>query len=212
MLVLSRKPGEKVAVGDNVTLTVVEVKGSQVRLAFDSPPSVRILRGELQGGSNQAVPEEELADPDLAEKPDEWRDVILPFVRPLPAARVVAMAKHLPQQRPGCFGEMKVPSVAKGLRILLVTEDVRTAEAMAQVLRQSGHQVRITPDVASALQAAEKDDSDVMLLESNVSGLDVIGNKLSVRKRLCMLGFWACFFRGFRVTSPNVLGQKAYSR
>jgi carbon storage regulator len=47
MLVLSRKPGEKVVVGNDITLTVVEVRGDRVRLAFDAPDQVRILRAEL---------------------------------------------------------------------------------------------------------------------------------------------------------------------
>lgn len=47
MLVLSRKPGEQVVLGNGVTLTVVEVRGERVRLAFDAPAQVRILRAEL---------------------------------------------------------------------------------------------------------------------------------------------------------------------
>jgi carbon storage regulator len=47
MLVLSRKPGEKIRIGDNITLTVVRLQGNQVRLAIDAPGEVRILRGEL---------------------------------------------------------------------------------------------------------------------------------------------------------------------
>ncbi len=47
MLVLSRKPGEKVVIGNGITLTVVQVKGDRVRLAFAAPDQVRILRGEL---------------------------------------------------------------------------------------------------------------------------------------------------------------------
>ena len=47
MLVLSRKPGEQVVLGDRITLTVVEVRGNQVRLAFDAPAQVRIRRAEL---------------------------------------------------------------------------------------------------------------------------------------------------------------------
>jgi carbon storage regulator len=47
MLVLSRKPGEKVVIGNSITLTVVEVRGKRVRLAFDAPDQVRILRAEL---------------------------------------------------------------------------------------------------------------------------------------------------------------------
>ena len=47
MLVLSRKPGEQVVLGDGITLTVVEVRGGRVRLAFDAPAQVRIRRAEL---------------------------------------------------------------------------------------------------------------------------------------------------------------------
>jgi carbon storage regulator len=49
MLVLSRKPGEKVVIGNSITLTVVSVLGTEVRLAFDAPDQVRILRAELLG-------------------------------------------------------------------------------------------------------------------------------------------------------------------
>jgi carbon storage regulator len=47
MLVLSRKPGEQVVLGNGITLTVVEVRGGRVRLAFDAPAQVRIRRAEL---------------------------------------------------------------------------------------------------------------------------------------------------------------------
>ncbi len=47
MLVLSRRPGEKVVIGNGITLTVVEIRGNQVRLGIDAPDQVRILRGEL---------------------------------------------------------------------------------------------------------------------------------------------------------------------
>jgi carbon storage regulator len=47
MLVLSRKLGEKVVLGNGITLTVVEVRGKRVRLAFDAPDQVHILRAEI---------------------------------------------------------------------------------------------------------------------------------------------------------------------
>jgi carbon storage regulator len=48
MLVLSRKVGERVTIGDGVVVTVLEVKGRQVRLGFEAPPDVPIWRGELE--------------------------------------------------------------------------------------------------------------------------------------------------------------------
>jgi carbon storage regulator len=47
MLVLSRKPGEKVVIGDNITLTILEVVGNRVKVGVEAPGQVRILRGEL---------------------------------------------------------------------------------------------------------------------------------------------------------------------
>jgi carbon storage regulator len=56
MLVLSRRPGEKLSIGNGITLTVVVVKGHQVRVGIDAPEQVRILRGEL--AARQKVPPE----------------------------------------------------------------------------------------------------------------------------------------------------------
>lgn len=47
MLVLSRKTGEVVTVGDNVTVMVVEVRGDKVRLGFSAPKDVPIHRLEV---------------------------------------------------------------------------------------------------------------------------------------------------------------------
>lgn len=47
MLVLSRKIGEKIVIGEGIVVTVLEVKGRQVRLGLEAPPEVAIWRGEL---------------------------------------------------------------------------------------------------------------------------------------------------------------------
>ena len=47
MLVLARRKGEEVQIGDAIRIVVVSVKGSQVRLGFDAPPEVAIRRGEI---------------------------------------------------------------------------------------------------------------------------------------------------------------------
>lgn len=47
MLVLSRKVGERIHIGNNIFVEVRRVAGSRVTLAIDAPKSVRILRGEL---------------------------------------------------------------------------------------------------------------------------------------------------------------------
>ena len=47
MLVLSRKPGEALRVGEEVEITVVEVKGDMVRLGIQAPRDVQVWRREL---------------------------------------------------------------------------------------------------------------------------------------------------------------------
>ena len=47
MLVLTRKPGERLMIGDNIVLTVVEVKGDNIRIGIDAPREVKVYRGEI---------------------------------------------------------------------------------------------------------------------------------------------------------------------
>ena len=47
MLVLTRKSGEAINIGDEITVTVLEIRGNQVRLGIQAPLSVTIHRREL---------------------------------------------------------------------------------------------------------------------------------------------------------------------
>jgi carbon storage regulator len=47
MLILTRRPGEAIAVGDEIVIEVLAVDGQQVRLGFEAPKVVRIMREEL---------------------------------------------------------------------------------------------------------------------------------------------------------------------
>ena len=47
MLVLSRKSGQELIIGDNIRITVNRVGGSRVTLGIEAPDDVRIVRGEL---------------------------------------------------------------------------------------------------------------------------------------------------------------------
>ena len=48
MLVLSRRVGERIVIGDNITVIVRRVARDRVSLAIDAPPHIRIMRTELQ--------------------------------------------------------------------------------------------------------------------------------------------------------------------
>ena len=47
MLVLSRKKGQSIEIGDGITVTVTQIKGNQVRIGIEAPAEVRIHRNEL---------------------------------------------------------------------------------------------------------------------------------------------------------------------
>jgi carbon storage regulator len=47
MLVISRKSGETLRIGDSVSVTVLSVSGDKVAIGIDAPREISILRGEL---------------------------------------------------------------------------------------------------------------------------------------------------------------------
>ena len=47
MLVLTRKLGEGIVIGDDVTITIVEMKGGTVRIGIDAPQEKKIYRQEI---------------------------------------------------------------------------------------------------------------------------------------------------------------------
>jgi carbon storage regulator len=47
MLVLSRKKNESIIINDNITVTVIEIRGDKVRLGIEAPKNVRVHRREV---------------------------------------------------------------------------------------------------------------------------------------------------------------------
>lgn len=47
MLALTRKVGEKIVIGDNIVITVVNIQGENIRVAIDAPREIKIYRGEI---------------------------------------------------------------------------------------------------------------------------------------------------------------------
>ncbi|WP_346847866.1 MULTISPECIES: carbon storage regulator CsrA [unclassified Clostridium] len=47
MLVVTRKPGEGIKIGDNVEITIVKIDDNSVKVSINAPKEVKILRSEL---------------------------------------------------------------------------------------------------------------------------------------------------------------------
>lgn len=67
MLVLSRRAGESVVIGEDVTVSVLEVRGDVVRIGIDAPRSVAVHRAELlvqleESNREAASPSEDAVD------------------------------------------------------------------------------------------------------------------------------------------------------
>ncbi len=47
MLILSRKTNEKIMIGDDISLTIIEIRGDQVKIGIEAPKSVKVFRQEV---------------------------------------------------------------------------------------------------------------------------------------------------------------------
>ncbi len=57
MLILSRKINESIIIGDNIELSIVDVKGDQVKIGIEAPKNIKVFRKEVY----QAIQEENRA-------------------------------------------------------------------------------------------------------------------------------------------------------
>lgn len=73
MLILTRKLGESVNIGDDITVTVLGVKGGQVKIGIKAPPESHIMREEVAARIKELnVMASGLAADDLASIADSW--------------------------------------------------------------------------------------------------------------------------------------------
>jgi carbon storage regulator len=61
MLILTRKLGEKITIGDDITITLVEIKGTQVKLGIEAPKHIEIHRQEVY----ERIRQENLSSSDI---------------------------------------------------------------------------------------------------------------------------------------------------
>jgi carbon storage regulator len=72
MLVLSRRVGESVVIGDDITVTILEVRSDGIRVGIDAPRSVAVHRAELlvelEASNREAASPSEAAISSLAQE------------------------------------------------------------------------------------------------------------------------------------------------
>lgn len=79
MLILSRRVGESIQIADNITVVVLGVKGSQVRLGVEAPPSVAVDRQEIHQRKQAGQPKvlAPAGEPLYANRTEaEWRQLL----------------------------------------------------------------------------------------------------------------------------------------
>ncbi len=74
MLILTRKSGEGLFIGDDIRITILEIRGKQIRLGIEAPTNIIVLRDEIY----QRIQEENLQaagaqDKDVTEIAQLWR-------------------------------------------------------------------------------------------------------------------------------------------
>ena len=89
MLVLTRKIGQQIRIGDQITLTIVKTQGQTVRVGIEAPADVRILRAELP-------PHPQMVGDDVNEAPEAT-----PLAETRKELSVVATASTRKQRLPG---------------------------------------------------------------------------------------------------------------
>lgn len=80
MLILTRRVGESILIGDDITVVVIEIKGGQVRLGVEAPQGVAIDRQEIrlrkEAGLHPA-PTKTAVEPLYANRTEaEWRQLL----------------------------------------------------------------------------------------------------------------------------------------
>lgn len=66
MLVITRKPGQRVLIGENIEIQIVDVQGDQVRIGIDAPKDISIVRKELLDEVKEVNREAVVAQPSIS--------------------------------------------------------------------------------------------------------------------------------------------------
>jgi len=90
MLVLTRKPGERILIGDNIVVTILDSRGDGVRIGIDAPRGITIQREEVLKAVADANIAAAEARPDDAERIKAALGLVPPAAPAAPAAAAPA--------------------------------------------------------------------------------------------------------------------------
>ena len=102
MLILARRIGESIMIGDQVELTVVDIKGDQVKLGINAPSQVKVYRREVYA----AIQEENRA---AAAAAPQTLPSLQGFIGRTPAPEKPAASGGIPPAAPGGTSPKKDP-------------------------------------------------------------------------------------------------------
>jgi len=74
MLILSRKVNEKIMIGEDISLTIIEIRGDQVKIGVEAPKSVKVFRQEVY----EAIQNENRAAATSIPNLDSLQNIIIP--------------------------------------------------------------------------------------------------------------------------------------
>jgi carbon storage regulator len=70
MLILTRRPGESIQVGEDIEISILEIRGNQVRLGINAPADVLVLRSELLESKLQSDVDQPSSAPTSSPQPN----------------------------------------------------------------------------------------------------------------------------------------------
>ena len=97
MLVLTRKPGEKILIGDDIVITVLDTRGDSVRIGIDAPRGVKIQRDEVLRAVTEANLAATRADADAEARIKASLGLPLGLQLGVPAAATALAETALPE-------------------------------------------------------------------------------------------------------------------
>lgn len=176
MLVLSRKVEDTIRFPElDITIEVVQIKGSTTRLGIKAPVEVNILRGELESDTDtpprKKVLIEEGSDHEIRNKLNALT-IAASFAKKLIASGNPNLAADKLEKAISGLGQT-VTDQSKELTALLVEDSANEREMLAGFLRLHGYKVQTVADGIEAMEHLQSNGKpDLILMDMNMPRLD----------------------------------------